>query len=391
MNLKKRFQPVSALPYPVYLWTVFVLSFAGLADSIYLAVSHYRVYTDMGYRSFCAITKSLNCDTVSQSTYAVFLGLPVSIWGIVGYLFILFLIGFGILVQSDKKRMWPMVFFVSLFYSTYSIVLAIISTFLIQSYCLMCILAYAINLLIVYYSWLINNRFGACSLTTGLREDVRFMIRNRIKAMSVFLPFGVALIVLWAFFPNYWTFKPIAIPQNMPTGVTVDGDPWIGSLDPSLTIVEYTDYRCFQCRKMHFFLRDLIARNPGFIRLVHRHFPMDKAFNPLVKEQVHAGAGRMALLAIYAASQDRFWQMNDILFNLEKDHKQINMKELARMCELETKDLARKLGQPVLVKKLFKNIQEGLAHGINGTPAYVINGKVYTAQIPPEILKPFLN
>ncbi|MBU4035957.1 MAG: hypothetical protein KKA35_05965, partial [Proteobacteria bacterium] len=43
------------------------------------------MYTDIGYESFCAISKAINCDTVSQSPYSVFLGVPLAIWGVAGY------------------------------------------------------------------------------------------------------------------------------------------------------------------------------------------------------------------------------------------------------------------------------------------------------------------
>jgi len=63
---------------------------AGVLDSIYLSISHYRVYTDIAYESFCAISKSINCDTVSHSPYSVFIGVLVPDRGIIKYtLFIL--------------------------------------------------------------------------------------------------------------------------------------------------------------------------------------------------------------------------------------------------------------------------------------------------------------
>jgi uncharacterized membrane protein len=75
-------------PFYVYLWAVALLTLIGLTDSIYLAISHYRVYTDIGYTSFCAISRAINCDTVSQSPYAIMLNLPVAVWGVIGYAFI---------------------------------------------------------------------------------------------------------------------------------------------------------------------------------------------------------------------------------------------------------------------------------------------------------------
>ncbi len=83
----RKTKAINTLPFPVYLWTIILLAIVGLADSIYLAISHYRIYTDIGYRSFCAISKAINCDTVSQSAYSIFWGVPVPVWGIIGYTF----------------------------------------------------------------------------------------------------------------------------------------------------------------------------------------------------------------------------------------------------------------------------------------------------------------
>src|SRR5210317_1518775 len=86
-------------PYYVYCGTAGVLVFVGLFTSVYLSISHYRVFTDMGYKSFCALSKAINCDTVSQSPYSILLNIPLPIWGVMGYLFLM-----GLLVFSFKKE-----------------------------------------------------------------------------------------------------------------------------------------------------------------------------------------------------------------------------------------------------------------------------------------------
>ena len=76
----KNDKPNIPLAFPFYFWPITILALAGFVDSIYLSLSHYRVYTNIAYKSFCAISRSLNCDTVSQSPYAIFLGIPVAVW-----------------------------------------------------------------------------------------------------------------------------------------------------------------------------------------------------------------------------------------------------------------------------------------------------------------------
>ena len=386
----KKTKQIIPLPFPVYFWTATALALAGLLDSIYMSTSHYRVYTDMGYRSFCAISKSINCDTVSQSIYSIFLGVPVPVWGIIGYAFFLLFLPFAWSKRAEKKRMWALLFFVSLAFSCCSIILALILTSYIHSYCIMCVLCYAINFMLLYYVWLIRRRFGETGLVNSLRQDIGFLWKDKTKAISLFSPFTLIVISTVIFFPGYWHFPPPPLSAEIPKGVTEDGHPWIGAENPELVITEFTDYQCFQCKKMHFFLRQIVAEHPDKIRLIHRHYPMDDKFNPIVKEPFHVGSGAMALLASYAATKGKFWEMNDVLFNIDREKGSINVKELSEKVGLDPKKLSWSIYDGKIRHKLKVDIWEGMKLGITGTPCYVIKGKLYLAQIPPNVINDVL-
>ncbi len=322
-------KPINPLPFPVYFGPLLALSLGGLADSIYLAISHYRVYTDIGYSSFCALSKSINCDTVSQSPYSILLGVPVPVWGVLGYLVFSLLLGLAWSERRRQKDGWALLQSIALLFSLYSLVLAFISTYYVHSYCIMCILSYGINLLLLFYTWLIRKRFRLPRLFTGLRREFS-LLWHSFTARTACLVVLTFAIVGMAAFPPYWSYaEPLPI-HNLQTGMTEDGHPWIGALHPELEITEYTDYLCFQCRKMHRYLRKLVARYPDRIRLIHRHFPMDNAINPLVKEPFHVGSGKMAILALFAAEQGRFWQMNDALFDLAREQGELDLRDLCR-------------------------------------------------------------
>ena len=169
------------LPFPVYFWTVAFLAFSGLADSVYLYISHYRVYTDIAYESFCAISRSINCDTVSQSPYSIFIGIPVPVWGIIGYSFFILFLTFAWHMEAQKQRIWPILFIISLAFSIYSVILAYISTFYIHSYCMMCIVSFGINFLLLYYTWIIRKRFGKSGIIKGLMLDIGFLWEKKKK------------------------------------------------------------------------------------------------------------------------------------------------------------------------------------------------------------------
>ena len=380
---------IKSFPFPIYSGTIAFLLLAGLADSIYLSAHHYLVYTDIGYESFCAISKAINCDTVSQSPYSIFLGVPVAVWGVAGYLFCLLLLPLAFRTDAGKKRMWPLIFTITLVFSFVSIIFAVISTRYIRSYCIMCILSYGVNFLLLFYSWLIIRRFGEKDgIIEGFRQDIKFVFNKRRLFFSIFTPYAVLVIFAFVYFPAYWNLSPPPLSANIPKGITEDGHPWIGGSEkPELVITEFTDYLCFQCRKMHFLLRRLVEKNPEKIRLIHRHYPMDHMYNPLVKEPFHVGSGDMSLLSIYAAKEGKFWEMNDLFFSMNTTGNTIDIKELAEKTGLDAGKLTASRFDNNIRRNLLFDIRDGLKAGITGTPAYMINGKLYLGEIPADILK----
>jgi uncharacterized membrane protein/protein-disulfide isomerase len=375
------------LPFSIYFWTISILAIAGLINSIYLSISHYRVYTDIGYRSFCAISKAINCDTVSQSPFSIFIGLPVPVWGIIGYTFFLLFLPFAKKKDAAKKRIWTILFLVALAFSIYSLILAFISTFVIHSYCIMCIASYAISFLLLFYTWIIRRRFESGGIISGLKSDINFLATKKAIGLAILGSFVIGFICVKIFYPTYWQFEAPKLTSQIPAGITANGHPWIGAQEPVLTITEFADYQCFQCKKMHIVLRRLIDEHPDKIRLVHRHFPMDHNFNPIVKAPFHIGSGKMALMAIYAASKGKFWQMNDALYEIVNKEKTINIKKLAEEVELNPEALGHSVNNQLIRKKLQRDILSGLKLRISGTPAYIINKEVYLSQIPPEIIR----
>jgi protein-disulfide isomerase/uncharacterized membrane protein len=379
------------LPFYVYFWAVVLLTLVGLTDSIYLAISHYRIYTDIGYTSFCAISRAINCDTVSQSPYAIMLNMPVAAWGVIGYAFILILVFIAGSKSAGRVRIWSLILWVTLILSGHSIILAWISSYLIHSYCILCIVSYGVNFALLYCAWLIRRRFANCSLMVNTQKDILFIWKNKVKYGLTFATFFAAVIFTWSSYPNYWNFEPPRISANIPSGITPSGHPWIGAENAVFEITEFVDYQCFQCRKMHFFLRQLIAENKDKIKIIHRHYPMDHEFNPIVSEPFHVGSGKLALLSVYAASKNKFWQMNDMLYDLAAHRKPISTNELAKILNMDSNQLARSINDRSIRYRVKHDIYTGNKLGITGTPAYLIEGEIYQGQIPPEIIKKILN
>lgn len=384
-SLMKKISP--PLPFPCYFWTVMVIGLMGLAVAVSLSVSHYRLFTDPAYSSFCAISKAINCDTVSQSPYSVLWGVPVAVWGVLAYLSFLLLLLLSRGASVQHQRVWTLLFSMALGFSGYSLALAAISTFVIGSYCILCVALYAVNLLLLFFSWIVRRRFHSGPFFRALGDDLRHLSPKKPRNALVLIGLLAAFAGAKAAYPAYWRLYPAPLPAQIATGVTSEGRPWIGAEGPALEIIEFADYQCFQCKKMYYHLRDLVAKYPEKIRLVHAHYPMDHEFNPMVKTPFHIGSGQMALLAVYAAAEGKFWEVHDLLYQWVGGRQEIDLHELASRTGLPVDRLAEAQENMEFRKKLAADVRWGMKHGIQATPSYLIEGNVYQGTIPPEAFR----
>ena len=375
-----------ALPYHYYFFSTLLLCLIGLADTLYLTVSHYKNYTDISYSSFCAISQAINCDTVSQSPWSILLGLPVAIWGFFGYG--LFLLILCCVYRYEPKRLvlWRLMFAFGLIFSCSALYFGYISATKINSYCILCLLSYLISFSLLFVSWLVCRRFDCQSLPTGIKASFHFISNDHNYLKYSLATMICAIICLRIFIPQYWTYS-FPAPTLVQTGTTENGYPWIGAEDPVITIEEYSDYQCFQCKKMHFMLRQLIAEHSDKIRLVHHHYPMDHTVNNIiVKQPFHVGSAKMAYLAIYAAYHDKFWQMNDALYQFAEKKEDFNTEVIAQKTGFKPGELAMALNNPTIKTILLHDVRKGLRLHLTATPSYVIDEHIYVGSIPPEIL-----
>ncbi|MCI5119689.1 MAG: hypothetical protein D3908_00530 [Candidatus Electrothrix sp. AUS4] len=375
------------LPYRVYTVPVLILAALGIAASAYLGLSHYRNYTDIGYSSFCAISQAINCDTVSQSPWSILLGLPVALWGVLGYT-VFFLLSLPAQINTEERRgLWDLLFLIALLFSLIDLFFGYITAVKIESYCIVCLFTYAVSFALLFQTWIIRQRFNRNSLFTGLKSSLHFLVQQKsimIPLVILVLAFGAVRIVI----PTYWEYKYPPLSKDIARGVTEEGHPWIGAENPTLIIKEFTDYQCFQCSKVHFFLRQLVDQYSDKIRLVHYHYPMDEKFNTvLVKEPFHTGSGELALLTIAAARQGKFWEANDALYTVIRNGiAAFNIQKFAEKLQLDAEQLKKDMYSETALQQVESDIWTGLKNNIVGTPSFIIDGKVYAGRLPNEIL-----
>lgn len=385
MSLKKQNHP---LPFLFYSCPSMLLAVTGLASSIYLLLVHYKNYTDPTFSSICAISKAINCDTVAQSTYSILFNVPLALWGVAGFLSYLVLILLS--HRKTNRSLWALIFYIGLFSSLSSLYLGYLSAVKIHSYCLFCITCYLCHLLITFYAFIILQRFN---LSYSMRETVRSMklLTATSFRKAVISVVSITIIALPFSLPHYWELSSaIHLSPEINKGITDEGNPWIGAAHPDLTVSIFSDYQCFQCYKMHSMFLNLVARFPDKIRLVHINFPLDHKYNPAVSPQpYHVGSGELALLAIEAVAEKKFWQTSKELFAIGRAKGELDINALAEKCNLDRQKMSMALHNPNNIIQLRRDMKKGLELTINSTPSFLINKTIYRGTIPLDILRQY--
>ncbi|MFC7583031.1 DsbA family protein [Nonomuraea antimicrobica] len=127
----------------------------------------------------------------------------------------------------------------------------------------------------------------------------------------------MAAVLGWVIFRLAWDRGGVCAPpeaepaEELPTtlAVPVGPDDHVrGPADARVTIVEYGDFECPYCGRLHPILEELRRANPD-VRLVFRHFPL---------RTLHPRAASAAIVSEAAADHGRFCEMHDILYDNQR-------------------------------------------------------------------------
>ena len=358
----------------------------GFCVSLYLAYMHHAVHTDFTYTSFCAYSKAVNCETIAESVFSVFLNVPIAVWGMMGYALMGAVCIVGMLRSTQGKRMWMILYVLTVISGLISFILFIISKFYIKSLCIMCLVSYGTNFAILALAMHFRSH-RKIQFLRGLKEDIVFLMQRKGMTFSIIGILAGMTVILPFVYPQYWQSQKIMELSNLNHGYTQTGEPWIGAQEPILTIVEYSDYRCFHCRKAYYMMRSIIEKHPDKIRLVHRHFPMDKECNPIVNDDYHKGACILAVWANCAGEQGAFWKMHELLYEVTRIKGKYAVTDLAAQLGLDVDKIETCMSDTEAYRHVSRDVDFGLKRKIEGTPFYEIDGETYTGYLPLEVLK----
>lgn len=174
----------------------------------------------------------------------------------------------------------------------------------------------------------------------------------------------------------YWAGEGLAPDPDRP-GFTLAGDPYKGSEDAPLTVVEFSDFQCPACARHALDVQLVIDAelvDAGQVRWVFKNFPLRE----------HAQTFAAAAAAECAGDQGEFWPMHDLLFARQDEWavKEVDaaLAELATALELDVESFSDCTASRQALERVLPDLfdAQGL---IDSTPTFILldgeSGAVY--------------
>lgn len=156
--------------------------------------------------------------------------------------------------------------------------------------------------------------------------------------------------------------------------VSADDDPFRGPADAPITIVEFSDFHCGFCGRFAAeTLTPLLTNYDGKVRLVYRDYPFQVP-----------GSLTAALAGQCMNDQGKFWEFHDATFANQQALTREQFITYAQQFSVDVATFTTCLDDQQHIEEVRKDITEAQNLGVNGTPAFFVNGTFISGAQPYE-------
>lgn len=372
-----------------------ILSLVGLIASVILTRLYYDLRSGMaGFKSFCNLGATMNCDVVAASPYAEFIGgIPLSSFSAGWFLglFAVALIGrMSVTWQREARRVALVMTAIA---TVFSVVYFIIMAAVIKTFCLFCLVVDVAAIL------------GLITVATMKIEAPRRGQQEEPGQWKTFT--GVALGCIFVAVVGLKGLDKVNVDSSMlrssvegvmqtaPVPIDAGSEfPSFGPENAPVTVVEFIDFQCGYCRMGAQTLHALRNRYPDQVRVVARMFPLDPSCNPEMKNAGHPAACEAAKSLICAKKQGQEYAAYEKLFDNQASLAPgVPTRLVSEIQGVDGEQLKSCLDSTETAEAVARDLREGQRLGVRSTPTLFINGRktegVYPLPIWDELVKRF--
>jgi len=154
-----------------------------------------------------------------------------------------------------------------------------------------------------------------------------------------------------------------------------------GPKDAPIQIVEFSDFQCPFCFRVGPSLKQVFDTYGDRIHLIYREYPLPN----------HPNARPASEAGLCANEQGKFWPFHDRLFASQQKLGAADLKQHAAELGLDTSRFNACVDSHKYADDVEADITAGNEAGVNGTPAFFINGRMLSGAQPFEEFKKIID
>lgn len=152
-----------------------------------------------------------------------------------------------------------------------------------------------------------------------------------------------------------------------------------GPKNAKVTLIEYSDFECPYCKRHNETVTQIQKAYPNDVKVIFRHYPL--SFHQNAEKEAEATE-----CAAELGGNDAFWKLHDKIFaETTSNGTGIALERLPAMAKeigLDEAKFKTCLDSGKYASKVAKDMQEGAAAGVEGTPATFVNGTMISGAQP---------
>jgi protein-disulfide isomerase len=163
--------------------------------------------------------------------------------------------------------------------------------------------------------------------------------------------------------------------------VAAAGGPAKGAANAPVEMIEFSDFQCPFCQRANPTVEQVLTTYGDRIHFVYRHYPLPN----------HPNARPAAEAAACAAEQGKFWPYHDRLFSTPGKLSDAELKQSAADLGMNAGQFNSCVDTHKYRAQVDADVKAGEEAGVNGTPAFFINGRSISGAQPFDVFKKIID
>ncbi len=390
-------------------WLLIITILLAVIDAFYLTTHYYKInILNPVEASFCSISQDFDCDEVAKSSAASIADIPVSTIGLFAYLFLAFLTLIGHYRKNLKSEILSTIVVIASLMFCFSIYMAFLSFTQVNTFCLLCIFLYILNLLIVIFAFLALNYSFSKSFshffgTIKSRPSYLFVLLL-LAISSAFISLIANTLTLKHYesldlqgpivqenpYPSHNDRNNPPSTSNTPKSnlekaleefdnlrveeINTSDSPIKGPDSAPIEIVDYSDFQCAYCKKTHDILSRISEKFKSKVKIIYKHYPLDQSCNDQIKRPMHTLACETSKYSYCAYKQGLFWSFADRIFENQQYLTKDFLVQLSENGNFNQEKFKKCLSDKAN-KRIKQDVDEANRIDIHYTPTLFLNGR----------------